>query len=323
MNPRKTYRNQDGQAIVLMVLALLVLLGMAALVLDAGAWFRTDRRLQQTADAAALAGVQELPKNPTLAKAVALNYAIKNGGDVALGDIEVTETFNPNDTIKVTAQKDEAGFFSKVLGVDETHISASAKARVDSPAQARYVAPMVVYCDHDLIQNCDGNNDFIKFGVPTTLQYDKFGAPGAFGMLNLGKKGGDDDTSGTPGTSEQAEWIRRGFDKYLGYNTWFKSNPGAKFSSQEIQSALESRSCLSPSCPPLLFPVYSELKGQGEGAQYYVIGWIGFKLTGFKVAGNNAELTGYFTEFIAKGLLSSSGSGSPPTFGVKSIQLIE
>jgi hypothetical protein len=41
-----------------------------------------------------------------------------------------------------------------------------------------------------------------------------------------------------------------------------------------------------------------------------------------KVAGNNATLTGYFTEFIAQGILSSSGSGIPSTFGVKSIQLI-
>ena len=41
-----------------MVLALVVLLGMCAMVLDVGSWFRTQRRLQGTADAAALAGAQ-------------------------------------------------------------------------------------------------------------------------------------------------------------------------------------------------------------------------------------------------------------------------
>jgi hypothetical protein len=320
MTPRSTYSKQDGQAIVLMVLALLVLLAMAALVLDAGSWYRTDRRLQQTADAAALAGVQELPGKPALAKVTAYDYAKKNGGDVALGDIDVK-----GNTIKVTAQKDEEGFFSKVMGVDETHISASAKARIDSPRSVRYVAPMVVHCDHPLIRNCDGDNGAIAFGVPTALDYNKFGAPGAFGMLNLGKHGADADSSGTPGTSEQADWITRGFDKYLNANEYYKSNPGAKFSSSEIKGALDGRTCDAADldCPALLFPVYETLEGTGESAKYYIIGWIGFRLTGWVQRGHEATLIGYFTEFIANGILASSGPGIPPTFGVKSIELIE
>jgi hypothetical protein len=320
MNRRNSLRrNEDGQAFVLMALALLVIFGMAALVLDAGSWYRTDRRLQQTADAAALAGVQELPGNPVLAKATALLYANKNGGDVALGDI----TVEGGNTIRVTAQKDEDGFFSKVLGVDKTHISATAKARIDSPLSVRYVAPMVVHCDHPLIRNCDGSGSPV-FGVPTILNYDKFGAPGAFGMLNLGKHGGDDDASGTPGTSEQADWILRGFDKFLGLGD-YKSNPGAKFTSTEIRGALEGRVCeaTDTECPALLFPVYITLEGEGEGAKYEIIGWIGFKLLSFDVHGHEATLRGFFTEFIAKGILASSGSGIPPTFGVKSIELVE
>ena len=44
--------NERGQVIVLTVIAMTVLLGMSALVLDVGAWFRTKRQLQATADAA-------------------------------------------------------------------------------------------------------------------------------------------------------------------------------------------------------------------------------------------------------------------------------
>ena len=59
-----------------------------------------------------------------------------------------------------------------------------------------------------------------------------------------------------------------------------------------------------------------------------IIGWIGFHLTSFEVHGNNASLHGYFTEFIAQGILAGSGGGggggSPSSsFGVRSIQLIE
>ncbi|MCA1564021.1 MAG: pilus assembly protein TadG-related protein [Acidobacteria bacterium] len=249
--------NERGQAVVLTVVSLAVMLGMCALVLDVGAWFRTDRQLQATADAAALAGAQELPKSPSAAQSVALDYAGRNGGNVAAGDVVVTKTFNPNDTISVKAAKTDVGIFSQLLGIDTANISAGAKARVDSPLKAQHVAPMVVHCNHPLIQNCDGNGSPV-FGVPTVLNFDKMGAPGAFGMLNLNKDGG------TPGTSEQAEWILRGHDAFLDYNKWYRSNPGAKFSSSQVKGALDQR--MQPGSPPLLFPTTTSSAGSASSS---------------------------------------------------------
>ena len=95
-------RNDErGQVLVLTVLALTVLLGMTALVLDVGGWFRTQRRLQGTADAAALAGAQALPADPGNANSLALNYAGLNGGGVAAADVAITSTNQSNDTIFV------------------------------------------------------------------------------------------------------------------------------------------------------------------------------------------------------------------------------
>lgn len=308
-------RNEQGQAVVLMVLALVVLLGMAALVLDVGAWFRDKRRLQGTADAAALAGAQMLPDDPSGAKSLALTYAAKNGGDVAGADVVISTTALPNDTIAVKAARDDAGVFGSVLGIGAAHIDARAKARVGPPVEALHVAPMVVFCDHPLIHNCPGNSK-PDFGVDTTMDYDPMGAPGAFGMLNL------DGGSGTPGSSDEASWILSGFSKYLPLGN-YRSDPGAKFSSQNIQGALDQRIGTV-----LLFPVYKKLDGTGQNAQYEIIGWIGFHLTSYEVHGNSASLHGYFTTFIAQGILSGSGpgGGGTPTsssFGVKSIQLIE
>ena len=78
----------------------------------------------------------------------------------------------------------------------------------------------------------------------------------------------------------------------------------------------------------LLFPVYKTLTGQGQNAQYDIIGWIGFMLTGYEIHGHSATLHGYFTTYIAQGILTGSGNGTsgPPnssSWGVKSIQLIE
>ena len=307
-----TTKNERGQILVMTVLAMTVLLGMTAFVLDAGAWFRSKRHLQATADAAALAGAQALPDDPGGATGLALQYADKNGGGVLGADITITSTNQANDTIAVGGQRTEPGFFSRIFGIDNVDIRAKAKAIVGPPQKARYVAPMVVNCDHEFIKNCDGKGS-PKFGSQymTTLVFDKMGAPGAFGMLNL------DGGNGTPGTSEEAYWILRGYDKYLDLGN-YRSDPGAKFSSSNVQGALSDRIGTV-----LLFPVFDTLDLQGQNATYHIIGWIGFYLTDYKVAGNNAKLTGYFTEFIAQGIQSTSGGGgAPASFGVKTIQLI-
>jgi hypothetical protein len=306
-------RDERGQAIVLMTLSLVVIMGMATLVLDVGSWYHTKRRLQGTADAAALAGAQLLPNDSSGAQSQALVYANKNGGDVAGANITVTSTVLPNDTISVRARKTDPGIFSSLFGIASADIDARAKARVGPPQAVRYVAPMVVYCGHDLIQNC-GLDHQPTFNVGTTLDFDPMGAPGAFGMLNL--SGG----SGTPGSSEEADWILKGFDKYLEPGK-YRSDPGAKFESSNIADALDARIGTI-----LLFPVFKNLDDGGQNAQYEIIGWIGFHLESYRVHGHSASLTGYFTEFIAQGILAASGgggSGPSSTWGVKSIQLIE
>jgi hypothetical protein len=130
-------------------------------------------------------------------------------------------------------------------------------------------------------------------------------------MLNL------DGGNGTPGSSDEAEWILHGFNKYLGLGD-YRSDPGAKFSSQNIQGALDDRIGTV-----LLFPVFRTLDLQGQNARYDIIGWIGFHLDSYVAHGNNATLTGYFTTFIAQGILADQGPGSPSSFGVKSIELIQ
>jgi hypothetical protein len=311
MNVRK---NEQGQAVVLMVLALAAMLGMCALVLDVGSWYRTKRQLQSTADAAALAGAQGLPDDPNGARALAQSYADQNGGNVLGADIVVSSTFSPNDTIAVKGDTNQAGVFSKVLGINSAHIDAHAKARVDAPQQARYVAPIGVNSHHPLIQ---GTASCPCFQEETTLALGKAtggareDAPGAFNMLNLdGSRGGT-----SPGTL--ADWMLNGFDGYLGLGNYY-SDPGAKYNSSAMQDALQQRLNTT-----LLFPVYDSLTGNGANAQYHVIGWIGFYMTGYDARGSGGTLTGHFTEFIAQGILNQSGPSGQPNFGVRAVQLIE
>src|SRR3712207_4628142 len=99
------FHTERGQSLVLTLMFVTVLIGMAAAVLDVGSWYRADRKLQANADAAALAGAQELPASPAAAQAAALDYADDNDGGVAASGIQFRSTAVANDTIEVTAER--------------------------------------------------------------------------------------------------------------------------------------------------------------------------------------------------------------------------
>jgi len=71
----------------------------------------------------------------------------------------------------------------------------------------------------------------------------------------------------------------------------------------------------------LLFPVFHVLGGTGSNAQYEIIGWVGFSITGSAGGGNSGKVYGSFTHFIAHGL-QASDPGSQADFGVRAIQLV-
>jgi Flp pilus assembly protein TadG len=301
-------RNQTGQATVLTLVFLTVLLGMAALVLDVGSWYRADRDTQSTADSAALAGAQALPDSTADASSLASNYAGKNGG--GLESVSFSSSYGPNDTIKITVKKPAQGIFTRLFGVSSINVGSKATARTALISSAKYVAPIVVKNTHPMLLGTTGCPCFDSGNV-TTIPLAKNGAPGAFDLLNLdGSRGGT-----SPGTL--ADWMLKGYDGYLDIGQYY-SDPGAKFNSSQMQDALQQRIGTV-----LLFPVYDQIVGNGANAQYHVIGWVGFHLLDFDARGSSGWIKGYFTEVIWSGLQATSGSGQPPNFGARSVQLID
>jgi Flp pilus assembly protein TadG len=303
-------RNQRGQAFVVTVLMITALLGLTALVLDAGSWFRAHRQLQATADAAALAGAQQLPDNPGDAQSLANDYAAKNTSGLTGVTVTLSKTYVPDDTIRVHVAKPAEGFFSKIFGIDSVDEGAGATARTAGMKSALYVAPIVVNKLHPMLNNCAGP----CFGpsYQTTIPVGQTGAPGAFGLVNL-----DPQTQGTTGASKLADWIRDGFDKYLDIGA-YASDPGVKFNSNEIQDAMTARIGTE-----MLFPVYDTLTGQGANAQYHIIGWVGFFVTAIAPSGNNGTVSGYFTRVIWTGIQASSAGGGGPNYGARAVQLVD
>jgi hypothetical protein len=295
-------RSQRGQTAVLTVVFLTSLLGMAALVLDVGSWFRAQRATQAAADAAALAAAQALPESTSQAGVLAASYVGKNGAGTS------TVTFStkllPNDTVKVRVERDAPGFFAKLFGVDSVDVGASAVARSGAIDRARYAAPIAVDERHPLLTG----DDCPCFGEPTTLDLEKVG-PGAFRLLNL------DDSHGGTGPKTVADWILHGYDGYMPLN-WYFSDPGAKFNSSQIKAAMDARLG-----DELLFPIYRTTRRGGANFEYFVVGWVGFVVTGFEAKGNGGEVAGHFVRVIWEGIQSESGGSAD--FGVRAVELVE
>ncbi|HVA31384.1 MAG TPA: pilus assembly protein TadG-related protein [Gaiellaceae bacterium] len=305
MSVRVRLRSESGQAMLVSVLFLVAVIGAVALTVDVGAWYREQRQAQATADAAALAGAQALPTDPSQALTLAQEYGAANGGEIAPGGITFRSDYEPNDTVVVKVARTSPGFFARLFSINSVTTHATASARAGVPYEVNGAAPIVVNKLHPLLSGpgCP------CFHVETTLPLGKDGAPGAFGIANL-------DPSLDNGIPPLATWIQFGFNGYLGLGGYL-SDPGAKFDSSGLRAALTARLGTE-----LLFPVYDTLTGGGTTAQYDVIGWVAFHLDSYGDGHGNANsLTGYFTRVIWDGLQSASNKHLPD-FGVYSVSLV-
>jgi hypothetical protein len=311
-------RREDAQATVLTLVFLVVLLGMAALVLDIGSWYRADRAAQSTADAAALAGAQALPSDAATAKSLAQQYATKNGG-FGSGGSTVSSKIVSNDTITVSVKRSAPGFFSKLFGKKSVTVGATAVARSEGVSSVKYVAPVTVHYKHSLL-NCTGPSTHPTcnptFGTETTLNLEDLhqkgggNGSGAFGLINLNYG----DPTGNVGAGTLADWLIHGYSDYLPLGTYY-SAPSANFNNSQFQDAVTA--VLGKE---VLFPVYRLLTGPGSNAKYDIIGWVGFVITSFDPSGSTGTITGHFTSYTAQGVQVTSGGN--PYFGVHKVELV-
>ena len=199
---------ESGQAVVIMAVFLVVVIGAVGMVLDVGSWYRADRAAQAAADAAALAGAQELIHGTSPATARANEYATKNGG----GDLQITFSRRvvDNDLITVDVTRPAPGFFTKLFGIDSVQVHAHATARAGIPGRARYVAPITVNEQHPMLQ-CGCFNDPTQVTLINLHSPGGGDAAGAFGLLNLDSQ----QSGGNIGSNILADWIRNGYQDAL------------------------------------------------------------------------------------------------------------
>lgn len=302
-------KDSRGQAAVLTVLFLTVLLGATAMSLDVGSWFKAKRDLQAQADAAALAGAQGLPQGTGTATALAIQYAADNGGTLTASGVSFSSDLSTNDTISVQMSAPAPGFFSKLFGLNTVTVGAHAAARTDNINEARFAAPIGVNLSHPYLSGAGCP----CFDQNTTLSLNMVG-PGGFKLLNI------DGSSGGTNPHTLANWMESGLDAWMPVNTDYYSDPGSKFNDSGMQQALQDNIGKN-----LLFPVYDRVDAQGSNLFYHVIGWVGFHLTDHQVQGNGGTISGWFTNVIWEGLQGQTGNNNgnnASNFGASSVQLV-
>jgi hypothetical protein len=160
---KRSLRGEDGAVLVWFAILLPVLLAFAAFVIDMGHAFLLKRHLQSSADAAALAAVQDLPDN-VVADATARHYSASVSGlneRTNLPTVTTTVEFpEPQyQKVRVTQEATSPVFFAGILGLDGIDVTAKATASKSSTVGG---TPLAVYV-HELC-GAAGNKGFISGG---------------------------------------------------------------------------------------------------------------------------------------------------------------
>ncbi len=181
---------ERGQGLVLAVLGMAVFLGFVAMAVDVGLFLNERRELQNSADAAALAGAANLP-DAALATQTAQEWAAKNfdDGDESLAGMQVFTYRIPNDRIEVTVQREVSFVFGRALGLTSDTMQATATAgRV--PIIAGCIAPWAVQGvvnDASLDYGLDADGLYVF-----QLSASDWNSPGNFGALAVYGSGTSD-----------------------------------------------------------------------------------------------------------------------------------
>jgi Flp pilus assembly protein TadG len=179
-------QGQRGSVVIITALFLVGLLGFTAIAVDVGYLAWQKRELQNIADAAALAGAQELPNNPDAAVNVATDYARRNGvgsGGWVLQSVEVlpsgcTPSRRDCTSLRVRVAHPDAPFFlGRVLGFSTADVTVTAQAAIQSPTSSDNGMPWALK---------DSVRQRARYGDVVTIKYSaKEGEQGNYGALAI------------------------------------------------------------------------------------------------------------------------------------------
>jgi Flp pilus assembly protein TadG len=135
LSPSFSTDRERGQAVVIIAIFMLALLGVAALVIDYGNVALQRRALQNSVDASALAGASSLAGGWTSGQQAAQSVYLLNGSSSDQVTYQQSTDFTSGDSVTVSSTRSVPTFFAAVLGINSAKVSATATATIQSFTQ--------------------------------------------------------------------------------------------------------------------------------------------------------------------------------------------
>ena len=299
-NNQHNRASESGQTLVIVAVLLLGLVAITALVIDGGNIYLQRRRMQNAADAGALAGVRALALDQgySAAYAAATDYCSqRNGADRCAVSVSGVSFI-------VRACEDAQMTFARVLNLDQVEVCAQAAARFGPVSRAWGAAPIAMReFDFDFVTTYSMWDD-AKDEDPVTSH----NISGSFrGWLTLDCVY---PTNCSPaGASTLSDWMRNGYQGFTDINIWIRGDSGTKAST--IAEARVGQ--------VLLLPVFNQITDMYSNKSYYhILTFAAFEVSSVKKTGTPKGITGKFLKYVMPG---------PPTGseddGVRSIALTQ
>lgn len=295
-------RGKKGSVIVIVALGVTAMMGFGALVVDVGNLYLNKTRLTNMADAAALAGVQDLPSNSQLALSNAYSYAAQNGMN---SDVVGVSVSNNNTVITVTAVRKVPLFLARIFKLTSSDVTAEAAASISSISGASGIVPFGIVKQQ------------FTFGQTYNL---KAGAGGGYNgnyrALALG---------GT-GASVYQRNIKNGYSGQLNIGDWIATETGNM--SGPTNQGVGDRIRLDPTTTFItvekgsprivVVPVINSIEVDGRG-DVLIVGFAAFFLEGTGGQGTDNYITGKFRQMVVPGDIS----GEATNYGLYGSTLIK
>ncbi|HZK18676.1 MAG TPA: Tad domain-containing protein [Clostridia bacterium] len=310
----KVLKNNRGSVVVIVCAAMVLLLGSMAVVTDLGRMAVAKSKLSNAVDAAALAGVQELPNAGATATEKAFKYAEANG----IPRDEITVNLEGDSLIRVSGEQEINFLLAGILGINQGTVSASAAA-VKGGVEAIHGASPFAVPQHNY-----------SFGVEYEL---KQGAPND-GSLGPGKFGAIDFTDLEKGFGGGANayrhFIRKGYSGELkvGDRLPLESGNMSGPTQQGIKTLFErcNHNCtpdnFHPGCPRILIvPVFDP--DDVSGGKITIVGFGAFLVSKIPGSGNENTVRGCFLRTVPAPNCEFSIGSNQENYGLEGMKLVE
>ena len=301
------YQKERGSVVVLVALSLTTLLGFCAIVTDVGLMYAEKAHLQNSVDAAALAGVQELPSNPTLAEQIAQDYASQNGVSA------VTVTFEANNAkISVQATQQVPTYFARIWGITEEQISASAKAMMVPPTELSGAVPLsiqeqdFVYGQKYELKSGGGSGTsswYLDDSMNNAVEISGAGSgtPGWYGALELSDTGANTYETDLANGYSGALSVGQILDVKHGNMSGPTADGINTRLSRDTSVPKNTIDNYDRNAPQIVYiPIVRIISESGNSIQeVQIVGFAAFFLEGVAGNGNDSVVTGWFIRALA------------------------